>query len=93
MGLKKIIPRYYLCPYVARLQFFRAITDKNATLLGELFDVFTHGTVARNTEFAVNQKGVGFNVAMNNDNPVELIVTPINPKDTVIVKPIKIIQD
>ena len=34
-----------------------------------------------------------FEVAMNKDMPNELTVSPINPKDTVIVKPIKILED
>ena len=34
-----------------------------------------------------------FEVAMNKDMPNELTVSPINQKDTVIVKPIKVLED
>jgi hypothetical protein len=34
-----------------------------------------------------------FEVAMNKDMPNELTVSPINQKDTVTLKPIKILED
>ena len=62
---------------------------KLTTVMKFIIPIYSDHLIMTSKEDYINS----FNVAMNNDNPVELIVTPINPKDTVIVKPIKIIQD